>query len=412
MTITIENKKSEGAERLLQITIPVEQVDKARQAAAKKIAAKVAIPGFRKGKAPPAMVLKRFSDSIRSEVLDALVQSAYTEVLERENIKPATQPHIHDLTFDDGQPVTFSLHVEVRPEIVLSRVEGFKVTRTERSVGDEDVRTQLDQLREQKAAWSPVEDKAREGDMVTVQLATADASGEIPEGREYKVVIGAGQAIAGVEEVIMELTPGTSVERPVKWPDDFPDEAERGQTKTVRVALQDVKRKSVPDLDDSFAREVGDFDSLAALEGAVRKDMVEAAKREADADVRAKLLDEIIGANPFDVPPSWVKQLIDGYGNAYQIPEEEQARFVEQFRPTAERQVRRDLVVETLAERENIKATEGDLDDKITEMAKTRDQNPGQVYAALQKAGRLTEMERTITEEKVFAWLLERNTVE
>jgi trigger factor len=412
MTITIENKKSEGAERLLQITIPVEQVDKARNDAARKIAAKVAIPGFRKGKAPPAMVLKRFGDSIRAEVLDSLVQSAYTEVLERENIKPATQPHIHDVTFDDGQPMTFTLHVEVRPDVVLARVEGFKVTRTERSVADEDVRAQLDQLREQRAAWSPVSEKALEGDMVTVQLATADESGAIPEGREYKIVIGAGQAIAGIEEVILELAPGTSIERPVKWPDDFPDEAERGKTKMVRVALQDVKRKSVPDLDDSFAREVGDFDSLAALEGTVRTDMVEAAKRESDADVRAKLLDEIIGANPFDIPPSWVKQLIDGYGNAYQIPQEEQGRFAEQFRPTAERQVRRDLVVDTLAERESLKATEGDIDDRITDMAKTRDQNPGQVYAALQKAGRLTEMERSITEEKVFAWLLERNSVE
>src|SRR5690606_14701517 len=148
--------------------------------------------------------------------------------------------------------------------------------------------------------------KPMEGDMVTVLLATAEDGGEIPEGREYRIVLGGGQAIPGIEEVIMELKPAQAEERPVKWPDDFPDEAQRGKTKKVRVELKDVKRKALPDLDDAFAREVGDFESLDALRAAVRDDMQESATRESDAEVRQKLLDEIIGANPFDVPPSWV----------------------------------------------------------------------------------------------------------
>jgi trigger factor len=139
---------------------------------------------------------------------------------------------------------------------------------------------------------------------------------------------------------------------------------------------------------------------------------VEAAEREADSDVRAKLLDELMAANPFDVPAAWVNQLIDGYANAYQIPDGEKERFAGQFRPTAERQVKRDLIVETLAETEKLKASEADVDDKVTELAEKRGQNPGQVYAALQKAGRLTELERGITEDRVFKWLFERNTIE
>jgi trigger factor len=107
-----------------------------------------------------------------------------------------------------------------------------------------------------------------------------------------------------------------------------------------------------------------------------------------------------------------VGQLVDGYAKAYQIPEGEMERFATQFRPTAERQVRRDLIVETLAETESLKATESDIDDKITELAEKRSQNPGQVYAALQKGGRLTELERGLTEDKVFKWLFDRNTIE
>jgi trigger factor len=197
----------------------------------------------------------------------------------------------------------------------------------------------------------------------------------------------------------------------VRWPDDFPDEAQRGKTKTVRVTLVDVKRKSLPDLDDAFAREVGDFDTLDALSATVREDLARHAERESDAEVRQKLVDDIISANPFDVPQSWVAQLMNAYLEAYRIPEDDRERFQSEFRPVAERQVRRDLVIETVAEREGLKATEADIDARVADVAEKRGANPSQVYASLQKAGRISELERSITEDKVFAWLLERNQV-
>lgn len=412
MNIAIEAKKSEGAERLLQVTVPLDAVNEAKQKAARKIAGTVSLPGFRPGKAPLAMVMKRFGEAIRSEAIETLVQEAYKEVLEREQLQPAAQPHIHDLKFDDDTPLTFDLHVEVRPELTLTNTTGFKVTRPVRVVSDEDVQQQIEQLREQRASWTPIEDKPMEGDMVTVLLATAEDGGEMPEGREYRIVLGGGQAIPGIEEVVMEIKPGEAAQRPVRWPDDFPDEAQRGKTKTVRVELKEAKRKSLPDFDDALAREMGDFDSADALRAVVREDMEESAKRESDAEVRQKLLDEIIGANPFDVPPSWVAQLVHGYAEAYKIPEEEHERFAQGFRPTAERQVRRDMVIDAISEAEGLKATESDIDDKVTEMAEKRGVNPGQLYAQLQKAQRLSELERGITEDKVFAWLFERNTVE
>jgi len=358
------------------------------------------------------MIKKKFADAIRQETLESLVQEAYKQVLEKEQFKLASQPHVHDVKFGDNEPLTFELHIEVRPEVELSRLQGFRVARTERQVTDENVREQIDQLRDQKATWAPVTDRPVEGDMVTVLLATSDESGEMPEGKQYPLVLGSGQAIPGIEELIMEARPGETVERPVKWPDDFPDETQRAKTKTVRVTVQDVKRKTVPELDDAFAREVGDFDSVDALRKAIRDDLDANAQRETESEVRQKLLDDIIGANQFDVPPSWVNQLVDAYANAYQVPEEEKGRFATEFRPMAERQVRRDLVIDTVAERESLTATEADLDDRIAETASKRGADPGQLYASLQKAGRLKELERNITEDKVFKWLLERNTVE
>ena len=412
MNIEITPKKTDGVERLLQISVPVETVRDAEDKAARRYATRVRLPGFRPGKAPPAMVKKKFADAIRQETLESLVQEAYKEVVEREQLKLASQPHVHDVKFGENEPLTFELHLEVRPEIALSRTQGFRVQRTERHVTDDQVREQVDQVREQRATWTPVEDRPAPGDMVTVVLATADETGAMPDGKQYPLVLGAGQAIPGIEELIMEAQPGQTVERPVKWPDDFPDESQRSKTKTVRVTLQEVKRKTLPDLDDAFAREVGDFDSIDALRKAVRDDLEANAQKETESEVRQRLLDDIIGANQFDIPPSWVAQLVDAYANAYQIPEGERERFAAEFRPMAERQVRRDLVIDTVAERESLTATEADLDDRIAETAAKRGADPGQLYASLQKAGRLKELERSITEDKVFKWLLERNTVE
>ena len=412
MNIEIKTKKSEGVERLLEVSVPVEAVQQAEEQTARRYASSVRLPGFRPGKAPTALVRKKFREAIRQQALESLLQDAYQEVVEREKLKVAAQPHLHDVKFDEGKPLTFELHIEVRPDIALGRTQGFRVSRGAMSVTDDSVREQIEQLREQRASWTPVSEKPAPGDMVTVLLATADDDGTLPEGKEYRLVLGGGQAIPGIEELIMKLAPGETLEQSVRWPDDFPDEAQRGKSKLVRVALQDVKRKALPDLDDAFSREVGDFESLDALTTAVRKDLESHAEREADAGVRQQIIDQIVQANAFDVPPSWVNQLVDGYMKAYQIPEEERERFTAEFRPVAERQVRRDLIIETIAEQEKLKATEAEVDDRVSDVAKKRNADPGQVYASLQKAGRLQEIERAITEEKVFKWLLERNTVE
>lgn len=411
MNIAITPKKTEGLERLLEVSVPADEVRNAEERAAQRYASKVRLAGFRPGKAPAAMVRKKFGEAIRQEAIDSLVQDAFREVLDREKLELATQPHVHDVKLNDGEPLTFELHLEVRPTIELPRTHGFRVTRTVRPVTEEQVRTQIDAMREQHATWNPVEENPRPGDLATVLLA-ASGEGELAEAHEYRIVLGTGQAIPAVEEVIMGTAPGATTERAVQWPADFPDEAERGKTKQVRVTVKDVKRKTVPPADDSFAREAGDFDSLEALHETVRTDLVASAEHDADAEVRQKLIDDVIAANPFDVPPSWVVQLVQAYGEAYQIPETEKEKFAHEFRPMAERQVRRDLVIETLAKRESLEASESEVDDRVAELAGKRQESPGKLYASLQKAGRLRELERGITEEKVFKWLFEQNTVE
>lgn len=411
MNISITPTETAGVSRRLQITVPAETVASYEDQAARKYATQVRIPGFRPGKAPPSMVRKKFPEAVRQEAIEIVINEAFREAIEREGLKLAAQPHVHDLKAEPGQPLEFELHCEVRPELQLEKVDGFTVTRTEAAATDEAVEEQIERIREQKAEWTPVEEKAAPGDMVTVLLSTADADGTLPEGKEYRIVLGGGQAIAGIEELIMETAPGATSEKSVRWPEDFPDESQRGVTKMVRVVVKDVKRKALPALDDAFAREIGDFDTMDALRAAVKTDMGEHAKREADAEVRSQLIEQIITANPFDVPKAWVMQLVDGYMQMYGVPEAQKQTFAQEFMPMAERQVRRDLIVDAIAEKESLAASAADVDAKIEELAKARNANPGEVYAQLQKANRLNEIEREITEERVFAWLLEKNPV-
>ncbi|MDQ8163148.1 MAG: trigger factor [Gemmatimonadota bacterium] len=411
MNITITPTESAGVSRRMQISVPADTVASYEDQAARKYATQARIPGFRPGKAPAAMVRKRYANEVRQEAIELAMNEAFREAVDRTGLKLAAQPHVHGLKAEPGEPLEFELHCEVRPELTLEKLDGFTVTRRDATVTEEMIDEQIEKIREQKSDWAPVEEKAAPGDMVTVMLSTADADGSLPDGKEYRLVLGGGQAIAGIEELIMETAPGGTTERPVRWPDDFPDESQRGATKLVRVVVTDVKRKALPALDDAFAREIGDFDTVQALRDAVRTDMGGHATREADAEVRGSLIDQIIDAHPFDVPKAWVMQLVDGYMQMYGVPEGEKQRFAQEFLPMAERQVRRDLVIDTIAERESLTASAADVDARIEELAKARNADPGQVYAQLQKSGRLQEIERELTENRVFGWLLEKNPV-
>jgi hypothetical protein len=275
---------------------------------------------------------------------------------------------------------------------------------------------QLEQLREQRAAWAPVELVPQAGDQVTLDLSVqegdAGESGalEMSAPQQFQVVVGQGQAIPAVEALILQAAPGETVEQDVTWPDDFPVVEERGKSKRVRVHVKEVKRKALPALDDDLARELGRLRLARRAHGDGARGPRQQLARETDAEARAKLLDAIIDANPFDVPPSWVNQLVQSYAQAYQIPEQDLQRFAGEFRPLAERQVRRDLVVDTIAKRENLQATAADVDAEVETLARSRNQEPGQLYASLQKANRLGEIEHGVTERKVFEWLRRRNT--
>ena len=408
--ITIEKTGEDAASRSLRITVPVERVRAAESKAVAFYSKRARLPGFRPGKAPAAVVKKRFDQAIKQSVLEEVVREGWEEARTSQSLKPIADPSVRNLKFEEGQPLEFEIVVAVQPEIKLEKVGGFSLARPKPVVDDAAVTEQLDKLRERKAAWLPVEGKPAPGHMVRVEVAPIE-DGKVGEAAPYNLVIGQNQAIPDLEERIMTLSAGETAETDVKFPDDHPDEARRGQSRTVRITLHEVKRQELPALDDAFAREVGEFDSLQALTDAIRTDLEADAVRGADQQVRSALVNEIVTANDVPAPESLVHRWLHAYAEMYGVPKEQLPQFEQQFHAIAEMQVKRDLVLDAVIEREGLRTTEAEIDDRISQLAAGRGVSAGEYYQQLQKAGRLGEIERSISEEKAFAWLLGQSTV-
>ena len=409
--ITVEKTAEDSASKSLRVTVPVDRVREAEAKALSYYVQRARLPGFRPGKAPAAVVRKRFGDAIRQTVLEEVIRESWETARSSESLKPVTDPSIRNLKFEEGSPIEFELLVQVRPEIKLERTGGFRLERRVGAVTDTAVQEQLARLQEQKAAWIPVEGvKPSPGQMVRVEVAPLDESGA-GAAQPYDLVLGQNQAVPDLEERIMTLLPGEETDAEVKFPDDHPDEARRGQTRRVRVTLHDVKRQELPALDDAFAREVGDFENLDALRAAVRTDLEREAAREADAQVRQAAIQQVVEANNVEAPESLVHRLMHGYAEMYRVPPEQLEQFEQQFHEVAAAQVRRDLVMDAVVEANNLRATEAELDQRVAELAALRGVPAGELYGNLQKNNRLPELERAITEEKAFAWLLQQSTI-
>jgi trigger factor len=409
--ISVTKTKEDAASASLQVLVPTDRVQKAEKKVVRQYGAQARLPGFRPGKAPEAVVRRRFGDAIRQATLEQLIRESWDVAQQTEGLKPIAEPHIHNLKFEEGQPLEFEFHVEVRPNVSVTRVSGYKLERKVKPVADSDVQERLAELQERKATWIPLEGtRPSPGNLVQMEVAPLDGD-TAGATQPYSMVLGEGRAIPEVEEKVMSLLPGETVDAEVRFPDDHPEESKRGTTRRVRISLHEVKRQELPPLDDAFSREVGDFDSLDALRAALRKDLEADAQQTADGQVRSQLLDQIYQTNEVPAPVSLVNRLIQGYMQAYEIPKEQFETFAAEFRPVAEQQVRRELVLDAVVEANKLAATNAEVDERVAKLAEGRNMPVGTLYAQLEKAGRLRDLERSITEEKAFAWLLPQSTV-
>jgi trigger factor len=423
--LKIAVQETQSWSRRLSITVPAERVKRTRGAVASQIAQRARLPGFRKGKLPQRVIEQRFGPSIEQETLDRIIQEAYREALTSQGFTPISQGQIDNVNYSAGADLEFDVEFEVQPEIKLERLSGFTVSRPTSEISDEDVDAVLDRLRQERGDWEPIESgKPDYGDQVDVEITALTDEGEPKEGEEarpYRFVLGEGQAIESVEESILALEVGGEDDFTVSFPDDFPDEARRGEQQKLHVRLASAQRRKLPELDEEFARAVGDFESIDALRARVEEDLKSDVQQRADGELRRQLVEQIVEANPFDVPGSMVDRYLDYMtGHSHEdgkkhehSPEEEErlAKVRESLRPQAEWGMKRMMVVERVAAQEGLSATQDEIDAKVESLAEKHGRSPSEVWIQLEKSGQLEMLEREITEDKVFEYLLEQNTV-
>lgn len=413
-SLKISLDEQESWRRVMSVTIPASIVQAEEQTAAKQLASRARLKGFRKGRVPTKVIENRFGGTLRQEALDKLIGSAYKQALASKELRPISEGELEDLQYEPEEDLIFTIAFDIEPVIELGRLSGFVVERPAVEIGGDQIDEVLGRIQEQNGVWQPLEEGSpAEKDLVSVKITRLQEEVESSdEGREYDLIIGSGDAIPDIEASILTLQVGETGDFDISFPDDFPDESRRGNSESVRIALTARRQMDLPPLDDDLAKQVGEFESLDELKTKVREDMEKEASQQADSTARSRLIDLIVEANPFDVPTSMVRRYSDGImGDISEISEEQLAEFRDQIRPEAERAVKRILVIEQIAEAQSLQATEDDIDVRVEEIAEANSTDAAKVYAELQKAGQIETLERELTEKAVFDFLFEQSEI-
>lgn len=410
--LQVDLEEGERWRRTLNVTVPADLVESERSNIAKKLAARIKLPGFRKGHVPKGVLEKRYGAALNQETLDAVIGDAYREALARQSVRPISEGEVQNVRFEPDQDLTFSISFDVQPVFEISRMGGFAVERPSILVDDDQVGQVVERLREQNATWVPAEEGHPEpGNVVSVEIERLE-EGSDAEAQPYEFILGHGEAIPDIEEAILSLEVGAAGDFIVKFPDDFANEEQRGKEQHLRITLTGRRVQDLPEADDAFAESLGEFESMADLRDKLRKDLEKDAKDREEGAIRGQLLDFVVDANPFSVPESMVDRYMASIlGNAEELPSEKLAELKEKLAPETERAVKRILVIDRIADGQSLRATEAELDERIESIAESAGQTPAQVYASLQRSERMEALEREITETKVFDFLKEQSEI-
>jgi trigger factor len=410
--LQISVEEGERWRRTMNVTVPSGVVSSERRRLTGELAGHLKLPGFRKGRVPSSVVEKRFGDSLSREALDKLIGAAYREALTQEALSPISEGEVGDVQYEPDRDLTFSISFDIRPEIELSRLGGFKVERAAIGSLDDKLEQIVERLREERGTWLAVDEgHPMDGDLVAVEIQRID-DGEVGEVQPYQLVIGQGDAIPDIEAAIRSLEVDGSGEFLVRFPDDSPNEERRGQEERLLVRVVSRQQLELPELDAEFAKSLGEFESMDDLNEKIRADLDREAADQAEAVVRGKLLDAILEANPFTVPISMVDRYVESVlGDPEGVSPEQLIETKEKIAPQAEHAVKRILAIDRLSEMQDLRATEEELDVRIEDIAEKSGDTPAQIYANLQKSERLEALEREITERKVFDFLKEQSEI-
>jgi trigger factor len=415
----VSAEKIDVHKTVLELEVPQPEVAKAVDKAYHKLAAKVNIPGFRKGKVPRKILEMRLGKAaLMDEAFELLATPAYIKALEEQKIEPVTRPEIEVVTFEEDKPLVFKATVIAKPEIELGEYKGLKIAKPEVSIGEEEVNKQLENLRNRHAKMVVVEDAA----LAKGDFAIIDFEGFIDgapfkggEGKGYPLEIGSGSFIPGFEDQLLGAKAGEERDVKVEFPADYFASELAGKTAEFKVKVNDVKRKELPAIDAEFVKEVSDFDSVEELKADIENKLKQGAADKADREFRTNAIKAAVDNCTVDIPAVMIESEIDNMLREMDINLQNRgmslAKYLEatktdvaalraNYREAAVESVKTDLMLEAIAKKEEIEATPEDLEQEVVAMAAGYRAPVEEVRKIILSEGRLEALANSVVRKK------------
>lgn len=388
MSVQVEKLEKNMAK--LTIEVAAEELEKAIEAAYQKNKNKISIPGFRKGKVPRQMIEKMYGKEVFYEdAANALIPDAYEKALEECEEDIVSSPTIDVTQIEAGKPFIFTAEVALKPEVKLGKYKGVKVDKADTSATDEEVDAEINRERENNARNIEVTDRAvKNGDITTIDFEgfVDGVAFDGGKGENYPLTIGSGAFIPGFEEQLIGAEIGKEVEVNVTFPEDYQAEELKGKAAVFKCTVKEIKEKELPELDDEFASEVSEFETLAEYKADVKGRLEERKTKEAKEAKEAAVIEEIVKDSEMEIPEAMVetqqRQMVDEFAQRIQmqgLSMEQYFQFtgasyeqlIEQVKPQAEKRIKSRLVLEAIVKAENITATDEEFEEELKVMAES-----------------------------------------
>ena len=411
---------SSGTKREIQVEIPASEVTRETETLIQKYQKLARIPGFRRGHVPPSVIRQRFSQDIKNDVVDTLVPRYFRKEADKLGLVPVSQPRVTDLHVHDGEPLRFKASFEIMPTI---RAEGYRELRAEKpaiSITDEEVEESLKGLQEQHAAFTSVEGRAlADGDFAQVSLdgEPKDGEGKPVHMDDILVEIAGKNTMPEFTSNLRGASTGDERRFDVQYPEDSSDKRLAGKTFTYTVRVHGIKQKSLPELNDQFAKELGEFANLDEVRKRIREGMEAERKHNAERESKDKLVAELVKRNEFEVPEALVERQVDirlerglraltAQGmKAEEIKKMDFNRLRAGQREQALQEVKASLLLDRIAEEEKIEVSDAEIDREIEALAKQSKQTSEEIRARLTRDGALDRIRNRIRSEKTLDFL-------
>jgi len=412
MKVNVEDISA--VKKKMHVEIPKEDVIRELDKAYKNLKHNVKIKGFRPGKAPLSFLEKRFGKEIQAEVSGELIKNSYMEALGEAELKPVGEPTIDRQEMEKGKPYLYAVTVEVRPLLKDLNLKGLKLTKQVHLVDDEEVESHLKKLQKRSAQLKNVEEDrpGRDEDVVIIAyegFKDGKALDAVRRTENFQVEIGSGRILRDFEKQLVGMRRNSTKAVDVRFPDDYYNKELAGSEVSFKVTLKEIKEEILPDLDDEFAKDMGEFESLDALRKAVRDNLESSYEAQSRRRLREEIMDRLIEQSGFDLPEGLVEEELASMTREGQNliaqrglsvnPSEEALR--EKYRPLAERKVREYLLMEKVIEQEGIDLTDEDLEKAYENFATALDQSVEEIKAYHKSSEEAFQIFRQKTLEKV-----------